>query len=275
MDVLAPMTRIVLGVLAYLGFAILALVGVRRIGRDLKEMADRTSSAVLAIGAAANVGALLAVLLLIELVDRKALASLGLSLSARDLAVSLGAAAAAFVFASGFVRLRGRDQSATAAPTPPTPPTPARPGRAAPPPALGILVLALVALQEELLYRGYVTLNLVSFGWPVVVVGSTAIFVLIHFLTNRASVAQVLSWVASGMLLIAAYLFSGSIWVPVILHFAIDLSNVVVLDITGRSSRAGVGRLVSDRDRAVFRVGFAAVVIGALVVGYGAQVAFL
>jgi hypothetical protein len=65
-----PVMRIALGVLAYLGFAVLALTGVQWVGRDLREMTDRSPPAVLAIGAAANPGALSAGLLMIVLVDR-------------------------------------------------------------------------------------------------------------------------------------------------------------------------------------------------------------
>jgi hypothetical protein len=87
-------------------------------------MTDRSSPAVLAIGAAANADALLAVLLLLVVVDQEPLEAVGLSLRPKDLLFSLAAAAATFVLAAGFVRVRGREPSENPAPAPP------RPGRA-------------------------------------------------------------------------------------------------------------------------------------------------
>ena len=87
-------------------------------------MTDRSSPAVLAIGAAANADALLAVLLLIVMVDQEPLEAVGLSLRPKDLLFSLAAAAATFALAAGFVPVRGREQSEN------PPPAPPRPGRA-------------------------------------------------------------------------------------------------------------------------------------------------
>lgn len=56
----------------------------------------------------------------------------------------------------------------------------------------GLLVLLIIAVLEKVLYRGYVFLNLHLFGSIVFLGGSTLIFVLIHFLTNRVNLHQIL-----------------------------------------------------------------------------------
>jgi hypothetical protein len=87
----------------------------------------------------------------------------------------------------------------------------------------GLLVVFIIAAQEEVLYRGYIFLNLNVFGPYVYLVGSTLIFVLIHFLTNRVSLHQIISWTLSGLVLATAFLISGSIWVPVLLRLPGDV----------------------------------------------------
>ena len=54
--------------------------------------------------------------------------------------------------------------------------------------------------------------------WVVVAVTSTVLFTAVHLLTNRVSSYQVASWAIGGLVLVMAYLVSGSIWVPVVLH---------------------------------------------------------
>ena len=102
---------------------------------------------------------------------------------------------------------------------------------------IGLIVLVTIVLQEEVLNRGYVTLNLPPMRPMGVILISTTIFVLIHFLTNRANVYQLISWIMSGLVLITSYLLSGTIWVPVILHYATDATNTLVFNITGPFSK--------------------------------------
>jgi len=99
-----------------------------------------------------------------------------------------------------------------------------------------LLTLFFVALQEEVLYRGYITLNLLSNGPRVIIIVSTVIFTAIHLFTNRADIYQLASWLIGGAILSYVYLVSGSIWVAVILHFTIDTTNVIVFNIVGKYS---------------------------------------
>jgi membrane protease YdiL (CAAX protease family) len=270
-DALVPWLRIGAAVLVYLLAAIASMAAVRRTGADLRDVAARTSPVVLAIGAAGNLAALAGVLLLLVVVDGRPVSDLGLGITLVDAVVLVILIAANFGLGRWFVRARGgrRVTPGGEDAAQETAHAPAQRTSVAPQ-LLGLTVLALVALQEEVLYRGYVTLNLADLGWPVVVVASTAIFVAIHFLTNRAPLLQVASWTASGVLLVVAYLTSGSIWVPVILHFAIDVSNVVVFDIAGPASSHGDGRRLRDGERAAFRVGYAVAAVAVLLAAYGA-----
>ena len=274
MDALVPGLHVALAVASYVGFAFLALIAVRRVGVDLRDVGARTSPVVLGIGALANLGALLAVAVLLVVLDGKPIGALGLGLAPRDVATALGLVAATFGLGALFVRVRRHGRGRDVGPDlPATGRTAGAAGGGAGTMALGVAVLALVALQEEVLYRGYVSLNLAPFGWPLVVVAGTAVFVLVHFLTNRAGASQVASWTASGLVLAVAYLASGSIWVAVIVHLAIDLSNVAVFDITGRSATADRRAAISDRDRAAFRVGYGVLALVVLVAVYGLPVA--
>ena len=135
--------------------------------------------------------------------------------------------------------------------------------------AEGIIVLFVVALQEEVLYRGYVTLNLLAFGPAVVIVASAILFAAIHLLTNRAGVPPMASWLAGGLLFAVIYLVSGSIWVPVALHFSTDLANMLVFNIAGQYSIAAILPSISTRQLATFRVLCVAILVVAAIGLYG------
>jgi hypothetical protein len=102
-----------------------------------------------------------------------------------------------------------------------------------------------------------------------IILASTVIFALIHFLTNRANTSQVISWIVSGLVLVVSYLLSGSIWVPVILHYATDTTNVLVFNITGQSSFIQTTPSVTEGQRAAFRVFYGIVIAAILLAIYG------
>ena len=124
-------------------------------------------------------------------------------------------------------------------------------------------MLIIIVIQEEVLNRGYVALNLRGLGSLGVILISATIFVLIHILTNRANLYQLISWVVSGLVLITSYLLSGSIWVPVILHYATDAANTLVFNITGQYSFFETSPSMTEAQRAIFRViyGFAMMIL--------------
>jgi CAAX protease family protein len=246
---MTPWLHIALAVGLYLIIAVAASLVVKRAGRNLADFSARTSSLVVAVGAIANLLVLAAVLALLVWLDGRPVSDLGLRFTARDLRLAtlggLGTVALGGAFV-GWLRRRGRVELG------PRPAATPAPGAASLP--VTLLVLLIVVAQEEVLYRGYVMLALMPYGPGPVLLLSTAVFVAIHFATNHGDLAQTVSWTVGGLVLGGAYLVTRSLWVPIVLHFANNLANVVVFGIVGRFSMFSFSRPPSGRDRAVFRV---------------------
>ncbi len=259
-----PYLHIFVAICVYFSFAILASLVARKAGINLKEMAARTSSTLLWIGAAANLAALLVILLLIRVLDHRPVSLIGVSITRKDILFSLIAVAGTFVLATFYViwlMRRGKFQVTAHGPVQ---------GKGGLLNLVaGLLVVFIIAAQEEVLYRGYIFLNLKQFGPVVFLVVSTLIFVLIHFLTNRVNLHQILSWLLSGLVLAVAYLISGSIWVPIFLHFAIDATNVLVFNITGQYAFFDILPPLTERDRTFYRLVYGMIMLAAILFTYG------
>ena len=270
MSAVAPWIHIILAYASFFVIAILASRLARRVGADMHDMQKRSASRMVLLGAGANLLALLVVLMLLIFLDGKPISALGLTFNARDAAASFGGLAATFLLAAGFVALLRRagrlEQVKLVRPT-------AASGSAA---GMGmtLTVLLVVVLQEEVLSRGYVTLNLIPYGAVVVVAASVTFFTVMHFLTNRVNRYQLVSWLVSAILLIVAYLLSGSIWVPIVLHYATDATNLLVFNITGQYSLVKTTPGLSEQQRSVFRVMYGVVITFILVAIYGPKFAF-
>ena len=267
MNLLLPWIRIFLAVFAYIVIALLASAIIRKIGQNLKEMKGRTSPRVLFIGAIANLCVLGTTLLLLLFLDKRPISSLGILLSNKDLAFAAIGSVTILILAAAYVGLlkqSGRFQVNPNKPFKKFGETINFFG--------GVIVLLIVALQEEVLYRGYITLNLLSFGPLVVIVTSTIIFTAIHLLTNRGSFYQILSWLVGGAIFSYVYLITGSIWVPVILHFATDLTNTLVFNIAGQFSLFEISPPITARPLASFRVATAVILVGVLLALFGTAI---
>jgi membrane protease YdiL (CAAX protease family) len=230
-------------------------------------MKELTSPRVLFIGAIANLCVLGTTLLFLLFLDKRSISSLGILFSNKDLtfaaigSVTILILATAFV---GFLKQSGRFQVSPNKPFKKFSETVNFFG--------GVIVLFIVALQEEVLYRGYITLNLLSFGPTIVILVSTIIFTAIHLLTNRGSFYQILSWFVGGAIFSYVYLITGSIWVPVVLHFVTDLTNMLVFNIAGQYSLFEISPSITARPLASFRVVTAVVLIGVLVALFGTAI---
>ncbi|HIF98081.1 MAG TPA: CPBP family intramembrane metalloprotease [Myxococcales bacterium] len=79
---------------------------------------------------------------------------------------------------------------------------------------------------EEVLYRGFLIGYLTTWmtAWPAVAVSAVA-FGLGHLYLGWVGVARA---AVTGGLLGAAYLWTGSLWVPIVLHIAVDISSGVI-----------------------------------------------
>ncbi len=247
------------GLGAYFVGAVAALVLVKRLGEDLSKLESRSRPAVLLVGGAANVLVLGGVLGLTHWLLGRPLSALGLGLSQRDGAFALTAGLLTLFSAAVFVRAARPDGSSFEVP---------KRGSML---ALALGVLLLVALQEETLFRGYLALVLVGAAPVWVAVLSTSIFVLAHFPTNRVDGPQIASWTLGGLVLVAAYLLSGSLWVPAALHFAMDAANVLVFRIARDDGLFVVEPPLASSERALFRA-VHALLLAALLFGfYGAR----
>jgi uncharacterized protein len=261
---LAPSLHIFLAVCVYFTFAVLATLLARKAGINLKDMAARTSPILLWIGAAANLAALLVILILIRALDHQPVSAIGLSITPKDGLFALLAVTGTFELAAFYITWLRRSEKFQV-----TAQDPVQGNTSLLNLAAGLLVIFIIAAQEEVLYRGYIYLNLKPFGSIVFLVASTLIFVFIHFLTNRVNLHKVLSWLLSGLVLAVAYLVSGSIWIPILLHFAIDAANVLVFNITGQYSFFNILPPLTERDRTLYRLIYGIAILAAILLIYG------
>ena len=81
MNLLLPWIRIFIAVFAYIVIALLASTIIRKIGKNLREMGNRTSPKVLFVGAIANLCVLGITLLLLLFLDKQPISSLGILFS--------------------------------------------------------------------------------------------------------------------------------------------------------------------------------------------------
>ena len=256
--------------LIYILVAILASVAVRKTAGDLRDFSVRNSPRVLLLGGSANLIAMLAILVLLVFLDKRSISDLGLDFSQIDMLVAAGGFIATFLLAILFLfALKQTHRINSLAVVQPTQSF----GQSLSM-LIGLLVLLTIVLQEEVLNRGYVALNLRSLGtWGVIFV-STTIFVLIHVITNRINVYQLISWIVSGWVLIISYLLSGSIWLPIVLHYATDATNTLIFNITGQYSFFKASPPITEVQRAAFRIVYGVVMTTLLFSIYGVQFKF-
>jgi membrane protease YdiL (CAAX protease family) len=98
--------------------------------------------------------------------------------------------------------------------------------------AMGVVLVAVIAVAEETIFRGYLLLRLRSLtgSVPVAVVLSSVIFGLGH---GYQGVGGTVAVGAIGVLLAVIYLWRGSIVAPVVLHFVQDFTGIVLAPLLG------------------------------------------
>jgi hypothetical protein len=96
---------------------------------------------------------------------------------------------------------------------------------------LGIVALFVAALQEEIVFRGFLTANLGKYGIIWALLGSSVIFTSFHFLTSKVNTFQVIDWFMGGLIFFVIYIVSGSLLVSTIVHFGRNLVNTLIFDI--------------------------------------------
>jgi|GEM_PF-1079602 len=258
--------RIVLAVAVYFIFAAVSAVLVRRFGGNLKQMEGRGSGFVPLIGTLANMAILGIVLLLFVTLDGRQLSRLGIGFGASDLlftatsVILVGGLAIIYVHAiarSGGLQIEKNSFFAQ---------TGALRGV-----ALVVMLLIAVSTQEEVLFRGYIVSNLRSMSPFWIIVIATGTFAVIHVPTNKVGAAQMVSWVLGGLLLTTVYVVSGSIWVVIVLHFAIDFTNVLVFNISGQNALYRFSPPLSVGQRTWFRLIQTVATFAVLLAVYGSM----
>ena len=86
-----------------------------------------------------------------------------------------------------------------------------------------------VGINEEFFFRGYLYKSLTTYGKAAAYIGSTLVFMLIHFLNQEISVLYLIMLLLISLLYVLLLDFTGSIWPGVIIHAGYDL----VLSLTG------------------------------------------
>lgn len=85
----------------------------------------------------------------------------------------------------------------------------------------GLVLYLVVALNEELIARGYLLQNLsLAWGRPAGVLISSALFALAHGINPGAGPISIVALLFAGLLLATAYLASGRLWLPIGLHLS-------------------------------------------------------
>jgi membrane protease YdiL (CAAX protease family) len=86
---------------------------------------------------------------------------------------------------------------------------------------LAILLFAFVSISEEIFLRGYILQNLMlSFNKYTALVVSSLLFSLMHLFNSDLNLAGIISLFLAGILLGLCYLRTGSLWLPIALHFS-------------------------------------------------------
>ncbi len=85
---------------------------------------------------------------------------------------------------------------------------------------LQLLLFVLVALVEELIFRGYILTNLMdSFNKWIALVISAVIFTLFHAVNPNINFIAIISLLVAGVLLGLNYIYTKQLWLAIFLHF--------------------------------------------------------
>ncbi|WP_405398062.1 CPBP family intramembrane glutamic endopeptidase [Maribacter sp. Asnod2-G09] len=89
---------------------------------------------------------------------------------------------------------------------------------------LTALLFILVAILEEVLFRGYIQKNLMlSFNKYVALIVASALFALMHGANPNISLFSLLGLFLAGMALGASYMYTKNLWYPIAFHFSWNL----------------------------------------------------
>lgn len=259
--------NICLSIIIYFVFALAAAKIIKKTGGNLKDFKNRVSVNILLIGAVGNILILVSVLFLLKFFNKQPINSLGVEFSFKRLIFSAAIVFLNILSAVIFNYWLKHKHNVSLKIHSPFNGIHEAAGL-----IMGIIVLFIVAAQEEILFRGYITLNLLTYGVPAVIIISAFIFAAIHIFTNKVSFYQFISWLWGGAVFSYVYLVTGSIWVPIIFHFAIDINNMLLFNIAGKYSFVTISPAISDKHRAVYKTITSLITMAILISFYGMQI---
>lgn len=155
-------------------------------------------------------GSLLVIWIFRKNVDRRSFYSLGFDLQGRGKDIFLGIVIGAITMALGTVILWGMDLIVIY-----------EAGFIASAFFSSFFLCILIALNEEILVRGYVLDNFMeSFNKYVALVLSAILFAILHIFNPNTSEIGIVNLFLAGILLGASYIYTRNLWFPIALHFS-------------------------------------------------------
>lgn len=257
MDIIQAILQILAAMVISIILSVLAMKVINLTGADLKDISHRNRTDVLIIAAIFNLLFIGAVSLLLRFWNRVSMSVLKFSLSSADIAVLLVALALSIGFTLIYVWFLNRKNIVVV-------------HRVKnyfakienlPELLLSFIVLFITALQEEILFRGYMAHVLVPFGFFYGLFISALLFTFWHYLTNKFNFFQTLDWFTGGVMLFLVYWLSGSIWVATIVHFMRNFINVVIFDISSGNAVVEYEKPVTPKFKTLYTVANSIVII--------------
>jgi membrane protease YdiL (CAAX protease family) len=91
---------------------------------------------------------------------------------------------------------------------------------------ISILIYAIVAIVEEMLFRGYILRNLmISYNKYIALIISSILFSAVHGFNPNIDLIGFVDLFFAGILLGISYIFTKNLWFPIALHFSWNLTQ--------------------------------------------------
>lgn len=121
---------------------------------------------------------------------------------------------------------------------------------------MAVALFLLVALGEELMFRGYLLVNLREGSGTVLAVGiSSALFGIFHALNPNFNLLALINIMLAGLVFAYAWLITGNLWLPMAYHFGWNFFQGAVFSLPVSGARYGGLLDVAERGSATLITG--------------------
>jgi len=231
--------RMLLFVLPYFFIVgIFQFFGVLIAGAELfKDYTEKTTPQQLIIAVFNLLGTLLVVWIFMEFVDKQKFVELGFQIKNKTKDIIAGTLLGAFIMGMGYLSLYSLKEIQFI-----------KVGLNFADLTLIIILFAIVALVEEVLFRGYVLRNLlISFNKYIALIISSGLFALMHSFNPNISQFSLIGLFLAGALLGATYIFTKNLWFPIALHFSWNLfQSLLGFNVSGQDSYSIVEHKIDE-----------------------------